>query len=237
MTCAVPSRGALRHPPASARASDAAGRELFWVWWGFVLLGSGLGGVGFSGGMGCCLVLGWWCVVVVLVRPVLVGPVGPGQGGVLGFVGVIPAGGVGVVDALGLGEAVGRLRGGVVVAVGRGPGRGPGVDLLGPFGESYGGGPRAGIGVRDRPDGPVSAAGAAGRLRGVGNRVGLHVRRDPPRGDPSAGGVDDGARVGRSRPGRSAGGIGHPRSVGPVRGEPVIRQIRGPWRCRGPAWS
>lgn len=49
-------------------------------------------------------------VVEVVVETVVVEPVHPRERGELEFVDVVPAGGVGPVDELGLGEPVGRLR-------------------------------------------------------------------------------------------------------------------------------
>jgi hypothetical protein len=76
-----------------------------------------------------CFVLGWWDVSAVAVQPGLVEPVHPGQGGEFELVDVVPAGGVGSVDALGLVQAVGRLGERVVIGVRDRPDRGTGTDL------------------------------------------------------------------------------------------------------------
>ena len=81
--------------------------------------------------------LGWWHVVAVAVKPFVVEPVHPGEGGQLEFVDVVPAAGIGTVDALGLVQPVGRFGERVVEAVCHGAGRGAGADLVEAFGEAY----------------------------------------------------------------------------------------------------
>ncbi len=71
------------------------------------------GGVGLLGSVERCFELRWWHVAAVAVEPVLVEPVHPGEGGEFGLVDVVPAVGVGPVDALRLAEAVGGLGQGV----------------------------------------------------------------------------------------------------------------------------
>jgi hypothetical protein len=80
-------------------------------------LDSNPGGVGLLGSVERCFVLGWWHVAAVAVEPVFVEPVHPGEGGEFELVDVVPAVGVGPVDALGLVEPVGGLGEGVVVAL------------------------------------------------------------------------------------------------------------------------
>ncbi len=79
-----------------------------WVCWRPNLFDSNPGGIGFLGSVERCFELCWRNVVAVPVQPVLVEPVDPGQGGEFEFVDVVPAVGVGAVDALGLVAAVGR---------------------------------------------------------------------------------------------------------------------------------
>ena len=59
-------------------------------------------------------VLGWRDVTAVAVKPLLVEPVDPAEGGELEVADIVPAVGVGSVDALGLVEAVDGLGEGIV---------------------------------------------------------------------------------------------------------------------------
>ncbi len=88
------------------------------------------GGVGLLCSIERCLVLGGRHVVAVAVQSLLVEPVHLGQRGEFEFVDVVPAGGAGPVDALGLVEPVGCLGEGIVVAIGHGPDGGTGADLV-----------------------------------------------------------------------------------------------------------
>ena len=108
-----------------------------WVWWRLGLLVSNPGGVGLSGSIEGCFVLGGRDVVAVAVEPLVVEPVHPRQGGQLQVVDVVPAGGVGPVHALGLVQAVGCLGQGVVETVRHGADGGSGADLIEPFGEPH----------------------------------------------------------------------------------------------------
>ena len=72
-------------------------------------MGSNPGGGGLLGSVEGCFELRRWHVSAVAVEPVFVEPVDPGEGGELELVDVVPARGVGPVDALGLVEPVGRL--------------------------------------------------------------------------------------------------------------------------------
>jgi hypothetical protein len=84
-------------------------------------------GVGLLGSIEGCFELGGWHVVAVAVEPLVVEPVHPRQRGELDLVDIVPAGGVGPVDTLGLVEPVRGLGQRVVEAVGDVPmlGRAP----------------------------------------------------------------------------------------------------------------
>ena len=93
------------------------------------------GGVGLLGSVERFFELGWRNVVAVPVQPCLVEPVDPRQGGEFEFVDVVPSGGVRAVDAFGLVEPVRCLGQRVVIGIRDRLDRGPGSDLLEPFGE------------------------------------------------------------------------------------------------------
>ena len=57
-------------------------------------------GFGLLGSVERCFELGGWHVAAVAVEPLVVEPVNPAEGGELELVGVVPAVGVGSVDAL-----------------------------------------------------------------------------------------------------------------------------------------
>src|SRR5215204_2489922 len=103
---------AWRSPPRLSRCrvvrpDEASTGEPPWVWWRLGLLVSNPGGVGLLGSVERCFELGGWHVAAVAVEPVVVEPVDPPEGREFELVDVVPAVGVGPVDAFGLVEPVG----------------------------------------------------------------------------------------------------------------------------------
>ena len=97
-----------------------------------------------------CFELGGWDVAAVAVEPVVVEPVHPAERFEFELVDVVPAGGVGSVDALGLVESVDCFGEGVVVRICDGADRGSRSDLVESFGETNRRELRAGVGIKPK---------------------------------------------------------------------------------------
>ena len=105
------------------------------------------------GSRGRCFELGWRDVVAVAVEALFVEPVLPAERGELEFVDVVPRSWrVGPEHALGLEQAVGGLRQGVVERVGDRADRGSRADLVEALCERHRRQLAARIGVRHEPD-------------------------------------------------------------------------------------